>query len=245
MSRPKKNEPEKTSVTLESPSKIGKPSVHENKKSSPRKRSDQKYELKRTRGPLARIGVTVEQYVAAPKISPILREIQGGKSKALKAMRFSSSDLIQQFLAKYDSISARDRERLSIEAIALSAGINIPHLWGEIMLAMREHSVNSVKIIAVANHPEVLKKTLEFATLPGGIRDREHIHTMLGALPSNKGATFFVKNFYPGGKPKGEDESEDDRPPEIVDDLEYIFPGAELIQERVQPIRQKLLETGK
>lgn len=221
----------------------GKPSDPENSKSSQRKRSDLRYERKRTRGPLARLGITVTEYVAAPKISPILREIQGGKSKALKAMRFSTSELIQKFLSKYDSIPAYDREKLSIEAIALSAGVNIPHLWGEIMLAMREHSVNSVKIIAVANHPEVVKKTIEFAQLPGGYRDREHVHTMLGALPSNKGTTF-INKFFAGGSQK-EDEEANTPPPELVDDLEYIFPDASAIQERVQPMRQKLLDPGK
>jgi hypothetical protein len=177
--------------------------------------------------------------VAAPKISPILREIQGGKSKALKAMRFSETECIRKFLAKYDSIVPRDREKLSIEAIALAAKLDIRHLWGEIMLAMREHSVNSVKVIAVANHPEVIKRRVEFAQLPGGFRDRDALDTMLGALPSNKGTTFINKFFASGSR---EDEPDKPEAPELVDDLNYLFPDASAMQERSQSSRQKLLQ---
>ena len=151
---------------------------------SSRRASDRRYEMVRDsrNSPLTRIGVSLAEYQAAPKISPILREIRGGKSKALRAMRFSASPLIKSFLEKYDSIPPRDRERLSIEAIALAAKIEIPHLWGEIMLAMREHSVSAVKVIAVAAHADVMKKRVEFAQLPGGYRDRDKLDEMLGAI---------------------------------------------------------------
>jgi hypothetical protein len=70
-------------------------------------------------------------------------------------------------------------------------------LWGEIMLAMREHSVNSVKVIAVASHPDVIKRSVEFAQLPGGFRDREHIHTMLGASPdSQESVNIYQQGFH-------------------------------------------------
>jgi hypothetical protein len=118
--------------------------------------------------------------VAAPKISP-----SSAKSKAEKAKhsrRCASRKLSASGSSSPSTIpSPRDREKLSIEAIALAAKLDIRHLWGEIMLAMREHSVNSVKVIAVANHPEVIKRRVEFAQLPGGFRDRDALDTMLGA----------------------------------------------------------------
>jgi hypothetical protein len=212
------------------------------KETSSRKGADRRYELTRPNSALSRIGVSLEEYKAAPKISPILREIQGGKSKALRAMRFSASPLIQSFLDKYDSIAPRDREKLSLEAIALAAKVDITHLWGEIMLAMREHSVNSVKIIAIANHPDVIKKRVEYAQLPGGFRDRDALDTMLGALPSPKGPTFINKFF--AGKSDDEEETKE-VPAEVVDDLNYVFPDASAMQERAEVARQKQLGGGK
>jgi hypothetical protein len=206
----------------------------ESRDSFSRKNSDRKYELRRKNSPLTRLGVDVRELMAAPKISPILREIQGGKSKAIKAMRFSDSPLIQKFLEKYDSISVRDREKLNIEAIALASGVDIRHLWGEIMLAMREHSVSQVKVIAVTSHPDIIRKRVECALTIGGYRDRDAIDTMLGALPKSQGITIFNQIFP---RKTGEDDPEEEPQPEVVDDLEYIFPDASVMQERVQSNR--------
>lgn len=202
--------------------------------------SDARYELTRKNSPLTRLGVSLDEYLAAPKISHILREIQGGKSKALKAMRFADSELIRTFLEKYDSISPRDREKLSLEAIALAAKVNVRHLWGEIMLAMREHSVNSVKVIAIASHPEVIQKRVEFAMTPAGVRDRDALDIMLGALPSPKGPTF-INKFFAGGSHVEQEEESQNESVELSEDLEYVFPDSSAMQEKVHPMRQKLL----
>lgn len=216
----------------------------ESGKLSKRKAADRRYELERPsrNSPLSRIGVSLSEYQAAPKISPILREIQGGKSKALRAMRFSSQPLIRTFLEKYDSIPPRDRGKLSIEAIALAAKIEIPHLWGEIMLAMREHSVSAVKVIAVAAHPDIMKARVEFAQLPGGYRDRDKLDEILGAVKPANGNTFIGRAFFGGQQPESDTDKDE---PEASDDLEYMFPDASAIQERHSPIKQKALPGGK
>ena len=157
-------------------------------------------------------------------------------------MRFSEEEeFIGPFLDKYDSIPARDRENLSFEAIALSAGINIKHLFGEITLAMREHEVSAVKIIAMAAHPKVMKKRVEYALTPGGYRDRDKLDEILGALKPSAGPTFIGKAFFSSSK----EEPDDDPKEASVDDENFIFPDSEIMQERVQPIRTKMLETGK
>jgi hypothetical protein len=201
------------------------------------KRAKWRYDLKRP-SRLEKLGISLEAYRAAPKISPILREIQGGKAKALKAMRFSESPLILQFFAVYDALAPRDRDYLSLEAIAISGKINILHLWGEIQFAMREHSVNSVKVIAIANHPEITKKRVEYAQTPGGYRDRDALDVMLGALPSNKGISILNKIFT--GDRKEESEAPES-PAQFDDDMDVIFPDVTAMQERVQGLRQRAL----
>lgn len=191
---------------------------------------------------LARLKVKPEQLEKVPNITAILKETHGGLKIAFKAMRFSRDPLIHAFLKKYDSIPLGDRDRVPIEAIAIAAKIDISHFWGELMLAIREHSVSAVKLIAVSSHPEVMKSRVEFAKLAGGTRDRDALDTMLGALPSPKGPTFIGK-FFAGNSKDPDDIPE--APAELVDDLDYIFPDAEVMQERIQPMRQKLLETRK
>lgn len=190
---------------------------------------------------LKRLGVTPEQLASAPDVTSILKETRGGIKLAFKAMRFSNGELIQKFLTKYDSITERDREKVSIEAVALSAGLDVRHLWGEIMLAIREQSVNQVKMIAIAAHPKITKSRVKFAQTPGGFRDRDRLDEMLGAIRAPQGSTFINKFFAGGSKETEEPEAKE----EVVDDLNFLFPDCEKMQERLHPIRNKLLEAGK
>lgn len=164
---------------------------------------------------------------------------------ALKAMRFSSGDLVRRFLKKYDDIAERDRNSLSIEAIALSEGIDVSHLLGEIALAMREYSVTTVKMIAVSAHPDTMKARVKFAKQEGGSRDRDALDTMLGALPPNKGGgSTFINKFFAGGSREVEEpvEIREEPPEELVADLDFCFPDSDKMQGRLQPMRQRLLE---
>lgn len=204
--------------------------------------------LTRKQAALDRLGVTAKQLEAVPNITAILKEIpcekhgrMNGKMLAFKAMQFSDQPLIQQFMDKFFRIPVRDRMSLSIEAIAIAAKINVHHLWGEIELAMRQHSANKVKAIAVAAHPDVMKARVAYAQMQEGFRDRDAIDTMLGALPATKG-TMFIKNFFNGGPPPEAEEPETAEPEE---DEDFMFPNAEVLQDRIQPMRQKLLESRK
>jgi hypothetical protein len=154
-------------------------------------------------------------------------------------MRFSDDPLIITFLEKYDSLGERDLQSLPLQAVALSAGLNVKHLWGEMMLAIREHSVSSVKIIAVSAHPQITKSRVEFAQTPGGFRDRDALDEMLGALKPSAGNTFIGKFFAATTKEMPENE---EQASEMVDDLEFMFPDSSVMQEKVQPMRQKVLE---
>jgi hypothetical protein len=220
------------------PSKNG--SDSENSKSSTNLSKVPSGKLRRRQNEaLKRLGVTRDELKAAPSINAILKETRGGKAVALEAMRFASSSAIATFLEKYDSIPTQDRARLPFEAIAIAAKVDLIQLLGEIIIAARNHSANIYKFIAVSNHPSVIKSRVEFAKLPGGYRDRDAIDTMMGALPSPKGPTFIGKVVV------GKDEEEEPGAGRFEDDLDAVFPDASLMQDRVHPMRQKLLESRK
>jgi hypothetical protein len=194
---------------------------------------------------LQRLGVSQEQLDAAPKITPILKEVRGGLALALKSMRLSDGEFIRPFLEKYDSVPIGDRDRVSFEAVAIAAHLDIRHLWGEMMLAIREFEVNAVKLIAMSSHASIIKKRVEFAQTIGGYRDRDAIDVMLGALPSVKGTTFIGKAFFGhGGAPEEENVDEHVSGEEVTDDINYIFPDASEIQDKITPMKQKLLEAA-
>jgi len=168
-------------------------------------------------------------------------------------MRLSAQDeVIAAFLRKYDAIPEGDRATLPWEAIAIAADVNVSHLLGSAMIALSVYSANASRIIAVTNHPRITQKRVEYGLLPSGEKDRNALDIMVGAMPSAKGPTFIGKAFFGGGGADGgitkdkDDESGETAEPTAVfgvdDDLDNLFPPANTMQEKLVPIRQRLLE---
>jgi hypothetical protein len=195
---------------------------------------------------LKRLKISPEQVAKVPQITPIFKKAEGGLKGVLDAMRFCREDeTIAQFLRKYDSISGVDRERLPWEAIAIKAKIDIQQLTGAIMFALQASSANIVRMLAWSAHPAVMQKTIDYAKLPSGEKDRSMLHTGLGWLPSAKGPTFIGKQVAVfGGR-----ESTENNPAAPVstfdgdDDLDQLFPSSSDMQQKLVPIRQRLLES--
>jgi hypothetical protein len=200
---------------------------------------------------MRKLGVTQSELAAVDKIEPIFKNAQGGLKAVLEAMRFYSEDeTIAAFLKKLESIPERDRPLLRWEAIALAAGVSTKVLAGSILLAMQAASATTVKVIAFSGHPKLMEARVKYGQLPSGEKDRWAVDTALGFLPTTKGPTFIGRAIFGGSGsnlgsvPKGDDDSEDSSPsPSMDTDKEYdeLFPSPGEIQERLVPIRQKML----
>lgn len=176
---------------------------------------------------------------SAPAITPLFENAEGGLKTVLGAMRFcSQNEVIGAFLEKYDSIPNGDREALPWEAVALSAKIDLQQLTGAILLAMQAASVNTVKVIALSSHPLIMKRTVDYAQLPGGEKDRMMMHQALGFLPSPKGPTFIGKAVFGPSGGKEQDEPEQAEVFGEDDDLDNLFPPPSATLEKLVPIRQ-------
>lgn len=210
----------------------------------------------RTQQALKRLGVDLNLLRSAPEITPLLKNAEGGLKAVLGAMRFAADDpSIEAFLEKYDDTPSGDREKLSWEAIALAAGLDLRVFLGAAMLALQSHAVNTVKIIAMTSHPRITKARVKYGLLPSGEKDRTALDTAMGFLPSPKGPTFIGKAVFGSGKQnmsaqgagRGDEEDEDGT---VIDgdddpDLDTLFPPANEIQQKLIPIRQRMLEDGK
>ena len=202
----------------------------------------------RTLQALKRLKVKSETLLAAPQITPLLKtSVKGGLKTALDAMRFATDDQdISSFLKIYDKVPVGDRDRLPWEAIAIAAKVNPKHLLGAIQLAIQTHCWNRSRFIAISNHPDVTEKRVKYAKMAGGEKDRTALDIALGVLQSPKGPTFIGKQvavFGGGGKAKEEDEEKTvDAEYTSNDGFDNLFPSPNEIQERLVPIRQRLLE---
>ncbi len=149
----------------------------------------------RSAAALRRLGVSPQQLAEAPQITPLLKQADGGLAQVIAAMRFSPDATIAAFLERYDSVPVGDRERLSIEAIALAAGINVSHLLGSIMMALQTQSVNTVKIIAMTAHPKITEARWPTASCPWAIRTAP-LSTPPWASRSNPSGPTFIGKVY-------------------------------------------------
>ena len=131
---------------------------------------------------LRKLGVSADQLAGAQQITPFLKDIKGGLKAVLGAMRFSKDPVVRCFLAKHDSLGVWARENTPWEAVGLAAGIDLIHLLGAALLAWRQHTMTVGELIAICNAPEVMKKRVEYAMLPGGWRDRDAVHKLVGML---------------------------------------------------------------
>jgi hypothetical protein len=201
----------------------------------------------RTANALKRLRVTRTQLAEAPEITTMLKRADGGMQQVYAAMRFSPDDVIFTFLKKYDAIPSGDREHLPIEAIALAAGVDIRLLLGSILVSLQAQAVNTVKVIAMTAHPKITEARVAYGQLPFGEKDRNALDVAMGFLPSPKGPTFIGKAIFGSGKnaidqQRGDDDEEgdgDDGP-----DLDRLFPPANAMQQKLTPIRQKMLPAG-
>src|SRR5882724_13776 len=68
------------------------------------------------------------------------------------------------------------------EAVALAAGVELPHLLGAALLARQDDATTRANLLAICHAPDLMKKRVEYAMLPGGWRDRDALHKFVGLL---------------------------------------------------------------
>lgn len=144
----------------------------------------------------------------------------------LAAMRFSADPIIFRFLQVYDRGSPIDQACIPWEAWAIKAQLNIQELLGSILIAMRQQSVNVIKVLAITGHPATVKARIAAAKTAKGVRDRDSLDISMGFLPSPKGPTTFIGKYFAGTQgpepETGKEVPSPARPDEV--DVDDLFP---------------------
>lgn len=190
--------------------------------------------LSRKDAALDRLGLSVEQVQQCAPLSSTFGQ-PGIVSQAIDALRFSDDPVAVSFLAAYDEIPVGDRDQLLnssllLEAAALKSGVNCNELMGALIFSFRTAQAQKSGIMAMAEHPSVLRSTIWNSYLPAGVQDRRMIHEAVGFLPTPKGMSLNL-NF-----PQAEKKEESS--PDVND----VFPMITEKQPDWQERRTRLLE---
>ena len=122
-----------------------------------------------------------------PLITDQLAAAEGGLPEVIAALSSSDDPDAQAFIAKLNRVSASDRERISIEHVAVAARVPTLRLLEIATSSLVRRGLNVSKIIAATAHPKVVEKTVQMALQDKGIQDRKMLHEATGFLPTNKG----------------------------------------------------------
>ena len=207
---------------------------------------------KRVELALKKLKIKPETLATAPPITMLLKkDLKGGLKTALEAMSFATEDQeISAFLKAYSKIPIGARPKVPWEAIAIAAKVNPKHLYGAIRLAVEVHCMNRSRFIAVTNHPSITKARVGFGLAHvGADKDRMALDIQVGAMQGPKAPTINVNQqvaSFPGrgGKSKGDEDdgNEVEAQYDSSDGFDRLFPSPDVMQQKLVPIRQRLLE---
>lgn len=195
---------------------------------------------------LRRLGLNPEQMVGVPRITFQLEHAEGGLEQVIEALRGSDETDAQAFIRKYDTCSASDLDKLTLEEVAVAAGIRPLDLLGVATKALFQQSQTVAGVIAASAHHKVVAKNIQMALNDKGVRDREMHLTATGHLPLPKGTVIFnqrtqVANFNAPGGHEGAVEGDPEIP--SAPDLDELPSMDEDIM-ALQKTSRKLLEAN-
>jgi hypothetical protein len=130
-----------------------------------------------------RLGITPEQMQGVPRISSILKSVEGSFESVVEGLRWSREEDARQFLQKCDSIPPADLEHLSFEEICVAAGVDPRRLLRLAVDEMLWFSLITVKMQLANNLPKVTQLLIAGALTEKGNRERRLFFEISGFLP--------------------------------------------------------------
>lgn len=147
-----------------------------------------------------------------PTVTPMLKSADGGIKRVLEAIRAHDNEDAREFIELHDSLSSIDRKHLSLEEIAVAAGIGAMRLAEIAVSSMIAHGETTSKLMIAASMQKVIKATVKAATdqVPimatiegeqvvvgktnGDTKAMELFGKMSGLVPTPKGSTIMIQN---------------------------------------------------
>jgi hypothetical protein len=101
---------------------------------------------------------------------------------------------MDRYVKVWSGLTARDRNAATPEQLCEMAQIKPGELVGAVCQAIWDAKSAEGSMVSAIAHPEVLRRTAQSASKPGGQRDRELFFRVTGSLPDKKGTSVIIQN---------------------------------------------------
>lgn len=116
-----------------------------------------------------------------------LRQVGLRTSATVEHLQLSPDEQARRIVELYSLLkNATERKAITIDHLIAAAGADAHHVWGVINEGLSRASEAEATLVACINAPDVTRKTIKFALLPGGHKDRAlllRIATVLSTPP--------------------------------------------------------------
>ena len=92
----------------------------------------------------------------------------------------------------YRGLKVRERATVTPEYVCDLAGVDPADFAAEVMRVLAKYSGDTSTVIAAVEHPEIVRKSIQFAKKEAGHRDRKMIFEHSGFLPQKSGGGIHV-----------------------------------------------------
>lgn len=147
-------------------------------------------------------GITNEEVLAVPQISHLIKKLDGREHRALELLRGSPQPEARNFCAAWDS-TPYHHQHIPFEAFAVKAKVDTIRLMGIIVEESIRQGGQLSMLLAATSHPKVVERTIDYAMLPDGEKDREMLHRAMRFVPTPKGATTNIQIVQNQSLPSG------------------------------------------
>lgn len=145
-------------------------------------------------------------------VTPTLKQAAGGIKACIEALRGDDSEDSISFISKFDSLTKSDQDILSIEEVAILAGLTPRRLVELVVGAMEEQGSQATDLIIASSKPKVIARLAKSAQTALGEKDREMFlkSKAVDFFPQPKGINLNLdqrtQNLHAGGSVESQEE---------------------------------------
>ena len=138
-----------------------------------------------------RLGADPELVARCRKITPLLKECGLDRERVVEILESDDESDSVAFVAKYRSVSKSDHAHVSIEEIAIAAGLTTRRLWELIQGTRLEQSQDAMKMLVADNRAAIMRSVVD-AAKGGDQKATEMLWKADGTLPKSNGISFIM-----------------------------------------------------